>query len=77
MGVREVGIVGAGTMGRGIATACTAADLALEFRELEDLKYRPCPLLRKKIRAGHPGEKPCRGLFEYVTMGEFKMSASP
>jgi 3-hydroxybutyryl-CoA dehydrogenase len=35
------------------------------FDELGDLKYRPCPLLRKMIRAGHLGVKSGRGFFLY------------
>ncbi len=35
------------------------------FRELGDLKYRPCPILRKKVRAGHLGIKTGRGFFDY------------
>jgi len=35
------------------------------FEELGDLKYRPCPLLRKMIRAGHLGVKTGRGFFAY------------
>lgn len=35
------------------------------FRELGDLKYRPCPLLRKKVRAGHLGVKTGQGFFGY------------
>lgn len=37
------------------------------FRELGESKYRPCPLLRKLVRAGHLGVKTGRGFFEYPT----------
>ncbi|HJS59907.1 MAG TPA: 3-hydroxyacyl-CoA dehydrogenase NAD-binding domain-containing protein [Vicinamibacteria bacterium] len=40
------------------------------FDELGDLKYRPCPLLRKMIRAGHLGVKSGRGFFEYDEDGQ-------
>jgi 3-hydroxybutyryl-CoA dehydrogenase len=42
------------------------------FEELGDLKYRPCPLLRKMIRAGHLGVKAGRGFFEYDDDGDSK-----
>jgi 3-hydroxybutyryl-CoA dehydrogenase len=42
------------------------------FEELGDLKYRPCPLLRKMIRAGHLGVKAGRGFFEYDAEGDLK-----
>lgn len=35
------------------------------FRELGDIKYRPCPLLKKMLRAGHLGIKSGKGFFEY------------
>ncbi|HPC83545.1 MAG TPA: 3-hydroxyacyl-CoA dehydrogenase NAD-binding domain-containing protein [Thermoanaerobaculaceae bacterium] len=42
------------------------------FDELGDVKYRPCPLLRKMIRAGHLGVKTGRGFFEYDAAGHPK-----
>lgn len=35
------------------------------FRELGDPKYRPCPLLRKMVRAGQWGAKSGQGFFTY------------
>jgi len=45
------------------------------FDELGDLKYRPCPLLRKMIRAGNLGVKSGRGFFEYDDQGQVKPRA--
>jgi 3-hydroxybutyryl-CoA dehydrogenase len=35
-------------------------------KELGDSKYRPCPLLRKMVRAGHLGRKSGRGFYEHA-----------
>lgn len=45
------------------------------FVELGDLKYRPCPLLRKMIRAGRLGVKSGRGFFDYDSDGAPKPAA--
>ena len=42
------------------------------FDELGDLKYRPCPLLRKMVRAGRLGVKSGSGFFEYDDQGRIK-----
>jgi 3-hydroxybutyryl-CoA dehydrogenase len=42
------------------------------FDELGDFKYRPCPLLRKMIRAGHLGVKTGKGFFEYDDQGTIR-----
>jgi len=43
------------------------AILEVMHKGLGDDKYRPCPLLRRMVAAGHLGRKSGRGFFEYGT----------
>jgi 3-hydroxybutyryl-CoA dehydrogenase len=47
------------------------------FDELGDLKYRPCPLLRKMVRAGRLGVKTGGGFFEYDEHGRLRGTSPP
>jgi 3-hydroxybutyryl-CoA dehydrogenase len=47
------------------------------FDELGDVKYRPCPLLRKMIRGGKLGVKSGSGFFEYDEDGAPRRSRIP
>ncbi|MFC7440565.1 3-hydroxyacyl-CoA dehydrogenase family protein [Laceyella putida] len=40
------------------------------YREFGDIKYRPAPLLKKMVRAGHLGVKTGEGFFHYSEDGE-------
>ncbi|MGC8897442.1 MAG: 3-hydroxyacyl-CoA dehydrogenase family protein [Bacteroidota bacterium] len=46
------------------------------FHELGDLKYRPCPLLRRLVREGHLGKKTGQGFFRYDENGN-RLELSP
>jgi len=40
--------------------------LEVLYQGFGDPKYRPCPLLRKMVAAGHLGRKSGRGFYEYA-----------
>jgi len=44
----------------------TLAILDYMHKETGDSKYRPCPLLRKMVRAGHVGKKSGKGFYNYT-----------
>ncbi len=47
-----IGVIGAGTMGSGIAQTCAVAGLAVH-RDFGDPKYRPAPGLKEMVAAGY------------------------
>ncbi len=49
--------------------------LEVMFKETGDQKYRPCPLLRKLVRAGQLGMKTGRGFYEYDENGRIVAEA--
>ena len=55
MDIQTVGVIGAGTMGNGIAQVFAQAGFSV----------RPCPLLRRMVAAGQLGRKSGQGFYPY------------
>ena len=66
MDVRTVAVLGAGTMGHGIAHAANTRLSILQYlhRTLGE-KFRPCPLLEQHVRDGRLGRKVGKGVYDY------------
>jgi 3-hydroxybutyryl-CoA dehydrogenase len=43
------------------------------FRELGDMKFKPCPLLRRMVREGRLGKKTGEGFLSYADQGERRL----
>jgi 3-hydroxyacyl-CoA dehydrogenase len=67
--IQRIGIVGADTMGSGVAQICAVAGLQVVMEvylaEFGDSKYRPCPLFKEMVVAGRLGHKMGCGVYAY------------
>jgi 3-hydroxyacyl-CoA dehydrogenase len=63
--LQTIGVIGAGTMGSGVAQVCALAVMEVFERDFDDPKYRPAPLLKEMVAAGHLGRKCGRGFYTY------------
>lgn len=96
--LQTIGVIGAGTMGTGIAQVCALSGVSVPMRDVDeqrvahghdaaagglqrlvkkaklsaagrdfnDPKYRPAPLLKEMVTAGHLGRKSGRGFCTYT-----------
>jgi 3-hydroxyacyl-CoA dehydrogenase len=71
--VQTIGVIGAGTMGTGIAQVCALAGLAVVMVDIDDERVEPgrgavasgLDRLLRMVAAGHIGRKSGRGFYTY------------
>ena len=61
MKIEHVGVIGAGTMGNGIAQVCAVAGLRVTLVDVSDA----APLLKEMVAAALLGRKTSEGFYQY------------